>query len=432
MPFTGSKVGTAHHSGVSASDVHLLTPDSRYKTEEGRKADMGMQAWSRGLLSKADLQTLETLSPQSPKDLIDNYTYVRKYYRGNWTFFVLVRRLLNLHNPFKEITAFLKTASVKYEQDVYRPLKDDSDYLAFSSTLVKEAPLISIIIPTLNRYQYLRDVLLDLQKQDYPNIEVIVVDQTDEPDRHFYSEFTLRLTAIFQEGKGQWLSRNEAIRNSSGRFLLFFDDDSRVDPDWVTQHLKALDYFNVDISAGVSISKVGDRVPQSYSYFRWADQFDSGNALVKREVFEKIGMFDRQFDKMRMGDGEFGLRSYLNGFHSISNPYAKRLHLKVDSGGLREMKSWDSFKAKNIFTPNPIPSAVYYFRKYYPPAYVRSGILIGLLPSLIPYRLKHKRSLYPLALLALVLVLPITLIQLYISWNRSGRMLKEGDKIDWK
>jgi hypothetical protein len=31
----------------------------------------------------------------------------------------------------------------------------------------------------------------------------------------------------------------------------------------------------------------GGKIPESYSYFRWADQFDSGNAMVKEVCLKK-------------------------------------------------------------------------------------------------------------------------------------------------
>ena len=45
-----------------------------------------------------------------------------------------------------------------------------------------------------------------------------------------------------------------------------------------------------DISAGASISLVGAPVPSNYKYFRWADQLDTGNVLVK-EMFFKFVVF---------------------------------------------------------------------------------------------------------------------------------------------
>ena len=62
------------------------------------------------------------------------------------------------------------------------------------------------------------------------------------------------------------------------------------------------------------------------------------------------GLFDKQFERMRMGDNEFGIRSARNNFLNIQNPNAHRIHFKADEGGLREMGSWDGFHSKNIFS----------------------------------------------------------------------------------
>ena len=45
--------------------------------------------------------------------------------------------------------------------------------------------MVSVVIPTLNRYTYLKDVLEDLEKQDYENFEVIVVDQSEPFQKNF-------------------------------------------------------------------------------------------------------------------------------------------------------------------------------------------------------------------------------------------------------
>ena len=166
----------------------------------------------------------------------------------------------------------------------------------------------------------------------------------------FYDQFNLTIIVKHQKEKLLWTARNNAVKLSDADYLLFFDDDSRVDPDWVEHHLKALDFFDVDISAGVSFSTVGGKNSASYKYFRWADQFDSGNALVKRKVFEQIGLFDLQYNKMRQGDGEFGYRAYQNGIRSISNPFASRVHLKVKDGGYERLVRGMGIVQRNGFS----------------------------------------------------------------------------------
>ena len=94
------------------------------------------------------------------------------------------------------------------------------------------------------------------------------------------------------------------------------------------------------------------------------------------------------------------------------------------------MGSWDAFRPKKFFSPRPLPSVLYLYRKYYPKDYVANALIIGMLPSLIPYKWKGKKFLYPLSAIAAMLILPVLLMQLRISWNKSSVMLKEGDKID--
>jgi glycosyltransferase involved in cell wall biosynthesis len=408
---------------------HLVKEDSRYNTKAARELDLGFQAWNRGVMLEAIDVDAGTLLHKEKLTVEDDYIFIRKFFKSHRVYYFLMKNILSFRNPVKEIKALISTSHIAKEVLIH-PHAEYPEYDKFESPILKENPKVSVIIPTLNRYEFLKDVMQDLEAQDYANFEVIIVDQTDEPDREFYNDFHLDKKVIFQEGKGQWLARNEAIRNSSGELYLFFDDDSRVDKDWITQHIKGLDFFNADISAGVSLSKVGDVIPENYSFFRWADQFDSGNAMVKKKVFEKVGMFDRQFDRQRMGDGEFGLRAYLNGFRSISHPYAKRIHLKTGTGGLRQMGSWDAFRPKKFFSPRPLPSVLYLYRKYYPKDYVANALIIGMLPSLVPYKWKGKKFLYPLSAIAAVLLFPVLLMQMRISWNKSSVMLKEGDKID--
>src|SRR5690606_33773442 len=199
-------------------------------------------------------------------------------------------------------------------------------------------------------------------------------------------------------------ARNTAIKAAKGNYLLFFDDDSRVEKDWIRQHLMALDYFNADISSGVSISTVGAKVPQHNTYYKISDQLDTGDALIKRLVFERIGLLDRQFEKQRMCDGEIGLRAYMEGFTNVSNSSAKRLHLKVDSGGLREMGSWDAFRTTKLFAPRPIPSVLYFFRSYFGNTQARWALLRTVPMSIMPYRFKKNKPLLVLGIVVTIVL----------------------------
>ena len=403
--------------------------DKSFTTQSARLADIGYRAWNKGQLTWINKEIEQKIEALDKPTLQDEYTFLFKYWGKHWAVFALLQRLVTFHNPVEELSAYFKSSSVKRVKPYVDPVTR-SDYKDFQSPLVKSKPLVAVIIPTLNRYPYLKDVMEDLEKQDYVNFEVIVVDQSNPFKEDFYKNFKLKLNVIYQKERLLWTARNNAVRATKAEYLLFFDDDSRVDSDWITQHLKCLDYFKAQISAGVSLSVVGAKIPENYKFFRWADQFDSGNALVVRDVFKKVGMFDLNFNKQSMGDGEFGIRSYMNGIKSISNPFAKRIHLKVPAGGLREIGHWDGFRPKKLFAPKPIPSVVYMLKKYYPKQLSRKAILLGIMLSNVGFKNKRKNNMLVLSIFLTIVKSPLLLIQYSKARSRANAMLKAGHKIE--
>lgn len=411
-----------HPQLLPLCNMHIEA-DTSFETTSAKYADIGYRAWNKGHLTWIDKATNDKIEALPAPTLKDEYTFLFKYWGKHWAAFALLRRLLALHNPFAETNAYIKASSIKKINPYNDPVARE-DFITYQSSLVEEQPLVAVIIPTLNRYEYLHDVLRDLEQQDYKNFEVIVVDQSNPYNENFYKQYNLQLNVIHQQQRLLWTARNNAIKATAAKYLLFFDDDSRVEKDWIKQHLKCIDYFKCDISAGVSLAKVGMKISQSYNYFRWADQFDSGNAMVKRNVFSTIGLFDEQFNKQRMGDGEFGIRAYLNGYRSVSNPYAARVHLKVAEGGLREMGSWDGFRPKKWFAPKPIPSVVYLYRKYYPKHLYRSAIFLGVILSNVSYKHKGSSRMLLLSVVLTIIKAPLLIVQFLTSLRRANAMLK--------
>ncbi|MBO3099899.1 glycosyltransferase family 2 protein [Gelidibacter sp. DF109] len=411
-------------SSLPESILEQLVEDTAYETEIARDYDLSWQAVQAGYVGSA-----KTYSRFEIVSVRDNYHFIRKQFHPIWVFYVLVMRLVTLHHPLRDIQAWLRTSSIKNQNNNIKPIAY-TPWQSYESTLIAQQSLVSVVIPTLNRYVYLNDVLEDLEKQDYHNFEVIIVDQSIPFQPEFYNDFDLEIRVIRQEEKALWLARNRAIKEAKGDYLLLFDDDSRVAVNWISNHLKCLDYFKANVSSGVSISQVGAKVPKNYSYFRLSDQLDTGNVLIKKEVFEHVGLFDRQFEKQRMGDGEFGLRCYLAGVLNVSNPYSERLHLKVGTGGLREMGSWDAFRPSTIFAPRPIPSVLYFYRKYYGNAAARWSLLRTIPLSIMPYQFKKNKPMLVIGALLSILLMPVVVVQVWRSWRLASVKLGEGARIE--
>jgi glycosyltransferase involved in cell wall biosynthesis len=359
----------------------------------------------------------------------DNYVFIRRFFSPEQLIYVLIIRLFSFKNPLLEIYAFfnalVRSKRVSIESQNY------NDWNAFESIIVKENPLVSVIIPTLNRYEYLNDVLSDLELQDYENFEVIVVDQSEPVDVKFYEGWNLKIQLIRQEEKALWLARNRAIIESNGSYIALTEDDVRLRPDWITEHLKCIDYFNTDISAGLfyPANSVTDVTQKGNPHFKLSHQFPTGNTLLNRAVFEKCGLFDRQFEGQRMGDGEFGLRCLLNGFNIISNPMAFIIDIKAPIGGLRQMGSWDALRPKSLFAPRPVPSVLYLMRKYHRNQEAVYYLIKNIPQSYMPYKFKKNKIMRLAYGFIFPLFLPIAFVAVYQSWKMSSIKIKEGSQI---
>lgn len=402
--------------------------DPRFLHPVARRQEALYRLWQQGTLLTAG-SISETSPPSTEPPPQDQLLFLAKHFHPLWRWLYAILNAWKIWQWPGLLQGLWHTRGLP--RTVFEGSREQElAYDAFDSPLVRAQPLVSVILPTLNRYALLAEVLRDLEAQTHRNLEVIVVDQSQPFRPEFYEAFDLPLHLIRQEEPMLWQARNRAIRAAKGEYCLFFDDDSRVEPDWVAQHLKCLDFFQADISAGISLSAIGAKVPANYRYFRWSDQFDTGNAMVKREVFQQTGLFDRQFERMRSGDGEFGWRCFQHGLRNVNNPRAGRLHLKAESGGLRQHGHWDGWRPKNWWAPRPVPSILYLQRRYFGNGVALRSLALGLIPSLVPYAQKGRLGAMIKGLLFALPLLPFLLIQAGRSWRISSRLVKEGPKID--
>lgn len=443
------------YRNLSKSEQDLLIIDDDYQTLEGKLADAAYQSWQKGIMRiepdnalRASFQVKRPTKQRAVKlfedhsltiineifaeDINDNYRFIRRFFHPAVLWYILLVRLLSFQNPIREFSGFFRSLKARrvdiYKNNSWSLLQNDYD--SYESQLISQQPKVSVIIPTLNRYNYLKDVLNDLEKQVYKNFEVIIYDQSDKFEEEFYNNWNLVLRVIRQEEKALCKARNDAMTESKGDYILLFDDDSRVERDWILQHLKCLNYFDADVSSGISLSIDSDMIPKNYSYFRWSDQLDSGNVMFRKDILHHSGMFDRQFEGQTNEDAEFGLRFYLLGFKAVSNPLARRIHLKASQGGMREMSGWDSFRPKNILDPRPVPSLLYLSRKYFGNHLSRLMLLFTIPGTVIPYKYKSKNWPKIAASISSIIIWPLILLQVILSWSKATEKLTAGSLIE--
>lgn len=125
----------------------------------------------------------------------------------------------------------------------------------YKHTMDKQFPLISIIIPVFNTGKYLKEALESALSQDYPNIEIIAVDDgsTDAETLQILNEFAskqlynLKIERLAQN-QGVGYARNLGVDISQGEFFSFLDSDDRMHPHMLTQLYQAITTYSADFA----------------------------------------------------------------------------------------------------------------------------------------------------------------------------------------
>lgn len=101
-----------------------------------------------------------------------------------------------------------------------------------------ESELVSIIVPVYNVEEYIEKCINSLIKQDYPNIEIILVDDgsIDQCPQILdtWGKRNPRIYVIHQENRGVSAARNRGLQIAQGKYVMFVDGDDWVDPDYVS------------------------------------------------------------------------------------------------------------------------------------------------------------------------------------------------------
>ena len=187
-------------------------------------------------------------------------------------------------------------------------------------------PEISIVIPTFNRADRLRNCLDALTKQTQPasDFEVIVVDDgSSDGTAEMLEEMKppFRLRVIPEENRGNGAARNRGAEIATAPYLLFLDDDIVASPELVAEHLRVQRAYGGAVVLGpypLLVPTDGGRLVRSLAkvrvgYFRWLEDQTptfahcaSGNLSLPRSLFWQAGGF--AVDLPRRVDIELGYR----------------------------------------------------------------------------------------------------------------------------
>jgi len=186
----------------------------------------------------------------------------------------------------------------------------------------KTNSIITIVIPVYNDPEGLSETIESIlsQKTDI-SYEVIIVDNNSTDDTwkvaNSYAMGHDRVqVAIEDKIQSSYAARNTGIERAGGDIVVFIDADETVDENWLESAVKSLQKLNADyVGCNVKMTLPRGTLVGKYNahtgfpvekYLKRQNYAPTCALLVKREVFDDIGLFDARLTSG--GDREFGNR----------------------------------------------------------------------------------------------------------------------------
>jgi len=317
------------------SDVlkQLGGPDSNFESLAGAGLELGYRWIRKGAFIRHCPQMLMNLpiQPSAAVPLVDQLRFLHAGFEQRWLWWAGFRSVLSGSEKLSK----LRQAWRKIEDEKYT-----SAWSYLRSKLQYVADIIpcrvSVLIPTLRRYPYLRKLLDQLRAQTVPVLEIMVIDQTPEKlrDPDLLRDFDdLPIRYFTMDQAGQCTSRNLGIKKAKGDFILFIDDDDEIAPDLIEKHLVSLHHFGINISNGVADQVDVENQPADLDVVHISSVFPTNNSMVRKSVLEKSGLFDLAYDHGQRADHDLGMRLYMAGEMLVLNPEIQVLHHHAPMGG---------------------------------------------------------------------------------------------------
>jgi glycosyltransferase involved in cell wall biosynthesis len=182
---------------------------------------------------------------------------------------------------------------------------------------VRRNPLVSIVIPVYNQVDYIFDTLTSVSKQDYPNLECIVVDDgSTDGSGDIVSQFGSEIRFIRQENAGQAAAINTGWRAASGEILGYVSSDDLLDSNAISAIVNEIsrnDGLSVCFPKYRLIDQNGSVIKEMQigfsGFIGMLENFTcpiGPGALFDRSLFDMFGGWDSRF--RQMPDLEFWIR----------------------------------------------------------------------------------------------------------------------------
>ncbi|MFI5203013.1 MAG: glycosyltransferase family 2 protein [Flavobacteriales bacterium] len=155
-------------------------------------------------------------------------------------------------------------------------------------------PFISVIIPTYNRGSLIRHSILSVLNQDYPNYEIIVVDDgSSDHTREVINEFfNTKIRYFYIDNSERGAARNFGAKQSKGEYVTFLDSDDIMYPHYLSEAVRLVNCHNAPVFMHLAYELRYEfgKIKRKVNYLKNNDIFQ----LIKGNPFGCIGIVIRR------------------------------------------------------------------------------------------------------------------------------------------
>ncbi len=225
--------------------------------------------------------------------------------------------------------------------------------------------MVTIVIPNYNGLKFLKDCLDALKPQIKEGVHVLVVDNgSTDGSVAFLKEYEGIETCFLSENRGFCGGVNAGITQSHTKYVILLNNDTKVLDGYVDSLVRAMEQDEQIFSASAKMLQMHDPekiddAGDEYCALGWAFSRGKGKSVSKyekpvevfaacggasiyrREVFDKIGLFDEQHFAY-LEDIDIGYRARIYGYRNVFEPNARVLHFGSGFSGSR----YNAFKVR--------------------------------------------------------------------------------------
>jgi glycosyltransferase involved in cell wall biosynthesis len=188
-------------------------------------------------------------------------------------------------------------------------------------------PLVSIVVLCHNYGRFLAEAIESALAQDYPNLELIVVDDGSTDDSlDVARRYDDRVRVLTQENQGLARTCNRGAREAGGEWFTFLSADDRFAPTYVSELRAALDRepeasfaYSAARLFGAQSGVMPSRPFSAFSLIRGRN-YINGSALTRRSAYLDAGGYPEDLGEGAFDDWDFWLTMVERGHRGTYRP----------------------------------------------------------------------------------------------------------------